>query len=118
MFNGKEIEIIVRKKRKRRSLNQNAFYWGVVVTIVKEALKESGIIMGIEQVHELLKLKCNPLETVNQKTGEVLISPGSTAILTTSEFMDYLSNIKNWSREFLNIELPEPGEVMQMEFNQ
>lgn len=118
LFAGKEVEITIRKKRKKRSLNQNNFYWGAVVPIVREGLCDVGIIMNSEEVHELLKLKCNPVEVINNKTGEVISTMGSTTKLTTSEFMDYLSKIKHWSREYLNIEIPEPGELLTIEFDE
>lgn len=116
LFRGKEVEITIRKKRKKRSLSQNNFYWGAVVPIVREALYDAGIIMNNEETHELLKLKCNPVEVINKKTGEVISTMGSTTKLTTSEFMDYVSKIKHWAREYLNIEIPEPGELLTIEF--
>ena len=33
---GKEIEVIVRRKKKSRSLPQNAYYFGVVVKLISE----------------------------------------------------------------------------------
>lgn len=117
IFEGKEIEIIIQKRRKQRSEQQSRYYWGAVIPIIKAALFESGIVMNGEQVHELLKSECNKKEWANIKTGQLITAPGSTAKLTTSEFMDFIVRVKNWSNEFLNITIPEPGEITQIEFN-
>ncbi len=116
IFEGKEVELIVKKKKKVRSLSQNAYYHGALIPIIREALYDSGIHIDRNGVHELLKLKCNQIECINKKTGEVTTLLGSTTQLSTSEFMDYIVRIKNWAREFLNIELPEPGEPLHFKF--
>lgn len=116
MFEGKEIELVLRKKKKFRSNQQNRFYHGAIIPIIRMALRETGIIMNHDQCHELLKERCNQVEYVNEKTGQIIQCSGSTRDLSTSGFMDYLVNIKVWAREFLNIELPEPGEPLHFEF--
>ena len=117
LFNGANVEVVISKKKKTRSLQQNSYYWSAVVPIVRQALKDSGIIMSSEDTHELLKFNCNLKEHVNAKTGEVLTSIGSTKNLSTVEFMDYIAEIKRWSAEFLNIVIPDPAEVLHIEFN-
>jgi hypothetical protein len=117
IFEGKDVEIIIQKKRKQRSEQQSRYYWGAVIPIIKAGLFEAGIVMNSEQVHELLKSECNKKEWANIKTGQLITAPGSTAKLTTSEFMDFIVRVKNWANEFLNITIPEPGELTQIEFN-
>ena len=118
MFEAKEVELVLRKKKKFRSPNQNRFYHGAIIPIVRAALRETGIIMNHDQCHELLKERCNQVEYVNEKTGQIIQCAGSTRDLSTSGFMDYLVNIKVWAREFLNIETPEPLEQVIIEFKQ
>ncbi|MBT7988453.1 MAG: hypothetical protein HN769_01050, partial [Anaerolineae bacterium] len=34
---GKDVEVVVRKKKKHRSGAQNAYYWGIVIDIISGA---------------------------------------------------------------------------------
>src|ERR1051326_6820033 len=70
--------------RKRRSLPQNAYYWGVVVDMVKDGLIDAGY-RGIfpDDAHELMKSKFLKKQVVSEETGEVLEFYRSTTELTT-----------------------------------
>jgi hypothetical protein len=54
-FEGKNVEISI-KKLPRRSTQQNAYYWGVVVSMVGAALRELGHRLSNDEVHDLLKI--------------------------------------------------------------
>tara|TARA_R110000868_G_scaffold350640_1_gene611890 strand:+ start:330 stop:776 length:447 start_codon:yes stop_codon:yes gene_type:complete len=115
-FEGKEITITVAKKKKKRSNPQNSFYWGVVVPIVKDGLKGNGILANTEQTHELLKNRFLKIDLANEDTGEVLFqSVKSTSELTTSQFMEYLAEIQQFSAEFLGVQIPEPNEQINIQ---
>ena len=110
---GEYVMTIERKKRKR-SLMQNAYYWGVVVPLVKEGLLDVGYRMTTEAVHEYLKGQFSITEIVNERTGEVLKSIGSTSQMTTSQMMDYFAEITQWAAEWLNIQIPQPNEQLKI----
>ena len=115
-FEGKDVEVQVRKKRKKRSLMQNAYYFGVVVPCVVEGLKDVGYRVNRELTHEFLKSKFAREEIVNEETSEVLSIIGSTAKMTTSKMMDYFAEITQWAAEFLNIQIPLPGEQTKIDY--
>ena len=55
-FEGKEIEIIVKRKTNHRSNQQNAYYFGVVIPITIQAVQnEWGESWDIEKTHNLFK---------------------------------------------------------------
>jgi hypothetical protein len=112
---GKRVEIEIRPKRKRRSVFQNAYYWGVVVPLVKAGLNDIGYKIGLEQTHELLKSKFHIVEYVNENTGEIIKAIGTTTDMTTSEMMDYFEEITQWAAEYLNIQIPQPNEQIEIE---
>lgn len=114
-FAGKEIEITVQRKRRRRGLAQNNYYWGVIVPIVTVALIDAGYKVGKEATHEFLKATFNRREIINESTGEILSTVGSTTDMTTVEMMQYFSEITVWAAEFLGVEIPEPGEQIRIE---
>ncbi len=113
-FAGMDIEITVQRKRRRRSLLQNAYYHGVVVPIVQQGLLDAGYKVGREQVHDFLKATFHKCELVNEATGEVLQTVGSTTGMSTLQMMEYFQAITLWAAEYLNVQIPEPGEQMSL----
>jgi hypothetical protein len=90
-FEGQRIELVLREKRTTRSDRQNSYYHAIVVQMISEKTGHSH-----DETHEILKKQFN-IE--------------STAKLKTSEFEDYLSVIKVWAAEFLDLPIPDPGTV-------
>lgn len=111
VFEGKDVEIIVRNKKKYRSNPQNRFYHGCVVPCIKYAMESKGFfINNTEQVHELLKYKFLKGEMLNVSTGELIETIGSTTRLSTIDFEDYLTKIRKWASEYLDCIVPMPNE--------
>jgi hypothetical protein len=108
--------LTVERKYRKRSNPQNSFYWVVCVPLVIEGLIDLGFI-GIdkESTHDLLKYKFLKKEIVSEH-GEVIESVGSTAKLTTTEFMELISDITKWALEYLNVTIPEPGSQTELMF--
>lgn len=98
------LELILRVAKSRRSLNQNSYYWGVVVKILSD---ETG--NDPESIHEFIKLKFNP-KFVTVGNEQALIG-GSTANLSTKDFEEKMEEIRAWAAIELNINIPEPNEV-------
>ncbi len=112
-FEGKEIEIIIKRKYKKRSLPQNAFYWGVTLPFFQNLLLDHwGEIKSIDEVHEILKALCNYKEIPNPTTGEIEKIPLSTTELTTSGWMDYEHKIEQFCLDFFNTPVPKPNEQL------
>lgn len=117
-FDGRTVEITISKAKKTRSYEQNRYYWGVVVAMVRNGLYEAGWgSLSLIDVHELLVERFLLNEIVNEKTGEVMHKRGSTTQLSTSGMMDYLAEITAWSSEYLGISIPQPNEQVKIEFN-
>lgn len=117
-FEGKTVTITIEKAKKKRSNPQNSFYWGIVLPIMQKALKDTGHLMSNNDVHELLKLRfLKEAIMVNEETGEVIERVKSTTELTTSGFMDYLSEIQRFSNEYFGIVIPEPNDSITLNFD-
>jgi RNA-binding protein YhbY len=100
--------------RKKRSLSQNAYYWGVVCDMVKQGLYEAGYrsVRTSDDAHEVMKILFLKKRIVNEDTGEVIEIIGSTASLTTEEFIIYIEEIIQWAAEYLGIQIPLPNEII------
>jgi hypothetical protein len=114
-FEGKQIVIKIEKAKKKRSTQQNRFYFGIVLPIVQNCLKEAGHIMTNESTHDLIKLKfLKEALFVNEETGEVIERIKSTTELSTSQFMDLLAEINNFTFEYFGVSLPSPGDDLTL----
>lgn len=104
---GVAVEVAVTIKRASRSVNQNAWYWGVIV----EALSDhTGY--APDEIHELLKAKFIPKRlAIADGNGEIVdefVMGGSTRKLNTLEFGEYCEAIRRWAAEALDINVPDP----------
>jgi hypothetical protein len=114
-FEGKQVVIKIEKSKKKRSTQQNRFYYGVIIPIVQNCLKDAGHIMTNESTHDLIKLKfLKEALFVNEDTGEVIERIKSTTELSTSQFMDLLAEINNFTFEYFGVSLPSPNEDLTL----
>ena len=64
--------------------------------------------VSVEQVHEFFKAQMTADKVVNKHTGEIIEFPGSTATMDTVTFSTYCEKLREYGREFLNVEIPDP----------
>lgn len=92
-------DLIIRKKKKSRSNNQNRYLWGVVYKMIADETGHSS-----DEVHEHVRWrflrKHGKLETVR-----------STPDLSTVEMEKYLEDIRRFCATELNLSIPLPNEV-------
>jgi hypothetical protein len=118
-FEGMQIVIKIEKAKKKRSTQQNRFYYGVIIPIVQNCLKEAGHILTNESTHDLIKLKfLKEALFVNEETGEVIERIKSTTELSTSQFMDLLAEINNFTFEYFGVTLPSPNDDLTLNLEQ
>lgn len=110
--------IEVKKVRKPRSNDQNGWLWGCIYPMLLEALLDAGWeFVNVEQVHEFFKAQMTADKVVNKHTGEIIEFPGSTAMMDTVTFSTYCEKLREYAREFLNIEIPDPDRFWKNEKN-
>lgn len=97
-----------RPFRKDRSNNQNRYYWGVVVKLLSE---HTGF--NEDEMHEVLKYKfLTEKKILSTKKGweDVSIST-STTRLTTKQFEEFMTKVRQWASIELDCYIPEPNEA-------
>jgi len=107
-FAGMEVEITVRKKRAKRSNEQNALY-RAYVKLLSEATGYSA-----DETHSILGYKFRLCEKVDEDSGEVFNYIKSTTQLNKLEFADHLTEIQRWCEDTFKFRLPNPGEQWQI----
>lgn len=105
---GKHL-VEVTDKRKR-TLNQNAFYWSVIVPLCRAALYDFGWddIRTDADAHEYLMSKFLARKMVNKTTGELWLVYQRTSKLTVPEMSAYIEDICRWAAQELEIAIPSP----------
>lgn len=111
---GKEVEITLKKARSKRTDRQNRYYFGCVVPIVCEALKDLGHDLNKVECHEWLKMKFNYTSVADREGNHIADVPRSTTTLTKTEFGEYIERVAQWCSEMLNITIPEPSEQVHL----
>lgn len=107
--------IEVKKIRKPRSNDQNGWLWGCIYPMLLDALLEAGWeFVSVEQVHEFFKAQISQDKVVNKHTGEIVEFPSSTATMDTVQFSTYCEKLREYGREFLGIEIPDPDKYWRL----
>lgn len=92
----------INKSKNKRSLNQNKYYWGVVIKIFSD---DTGYTP--EECHQWLASK------FLQYTKNGRDFTRSTKQLDTKEFEEYTEKCRQWLYHELNLHIPLPNEVTE-----
>lgn len=99
----------VKRKRKLRSDDQNGWLWGCIYPMLLDAMIAEGWeFTSTEQLHEFFKAQMTADQVVNKETGEIIKFPSSTAEMDTVTFSTYCEKLREYAREYLNCEIPDP----------
>lgn len=131
---GKNFFLDFKEGSEIRSLQQNAYYWSVVIPIAQQIYKDiEGKTFDTELTHEQLKLafgtqvfsedkywyyvysnkiiselEFESLDYIDRNKCERRFIMPSTAKMTKKQFMSYLELIQEWA-SFLDYEIPDPN---------
>ena len=111
-FKGKRVQIELKQAKKGRSLEQNAYLFGVVYPAAMDGMRSLGNEgLSIELVHHFFKDKflTRWRDIVIPTTGEVF-KVKTTTDLSTTEMIGYIEEIARWCAEYLSITIPEPNQ--------
>ena len=107
---GKRLIITLKEQKRKRSLNQNSYYWGYVLPPLVAMFRDAGNNVDAEDVHSYLKEHVGKLKQVFVTAdGEILTGAGSTAKLSTVEMEVYLEKVRAWATEY-GVAIPLPNE--------
>ena len=110
MLSGKAVTITIERKRRSRSIQQNRYYFGVIVEMITRQLIADGWEVSKEDVHEMMKVKFATKELFNESTGEVMQTTRSTTDMSTTEFEEFNEACRRWAAEILGMNIPDPNQ--------
>ncbi len=101
--------LITAKNIKKRSNNQNRYYWSVCVGMIKDRMIELGNDVDAQLVHDYLKDRFNRKEI--WADGVNIGSIGDTTTkLNKEDFEKYLEKVKRFAADVLSIYIPDPNQ--------
>ena len=104
--------IEVTRVRKKRTLDQNGWLFGCIYPMLLKALNDGGWeFVTVHQVHEFFKNVMNKEKFINKHTGEIVEIPQSTSEMNTLQFSTYCEELRNYGREYLGVEIPDPNKM-------
>ncbi|MBQ7553303.1 MAG: hypothetical protein IJT46_02960 [Bacteroidaceae bacterium] len=107
--------VSVKKVRKPRSNDQNGWLWGCIYPMLLDGMLDAGWeFTSVEQLHEFFKAQMTADQVVNKETGEIVTFPSSTATMDTVTFSTYCEKLREYAREYLNIEIPDPDKYWRV----
>jgi len=114
-FNGCDVVLTIDKPKKKRSNNQNAFYWGCLIPLMQLGAKDTfGETWSNDKAHKHLSNLFVYHESINVNTGEITKTHKSTTELTTTDWEVYVTEIRIYLLENFDIDAPEPNEEITL----
>lgn len=102
--------ITIKRVRQKRTNNQNEWLWGDVYPRLLLGLIDAGWeFTDNEQIHEFFKAQFAMEKAINRHTGEIVEFPASTALMDTVTFSTYVEKLRDYAREYLGIDIPDPN---------
>lgn len=110
----------IKRVRRKRTLEQNGWLFGCIYPMLLKALNDAGWddITTVEQVHEYFKSLLWKQRIVNRHTGEIVEIPYSTTEMDTVQFSTYCEKLRDYGREYLGIEIPDPDKLHGIEIEE
>lgn len=129
LFANKDVEIVIRKKKKIRSQALNSYYWAEVVPKIQMGLKQTGEKLTLdgthewisdffstinkEQTHDFLKDRFIEKVTIDEDSGEIIQNEITTKT-DREQFWEYIEQIVRFAAEHLDIQIYYPNEQSRL----
>jgi len=104
-----DLSITVEPFKNKRSLKANRYYWLVLNFIAKEIGYNKFEVMDLHTTFKTMFLP--KIEKTNVFTGEAIETIGSTRILKTDTFSEYINEVKMYAEKELNIIIPDISQI-------
>ncbi len=106
-FLGKAIEVTIRAKRSKRSLDQNALWWSLIVPAIAD---EVGYDRSEhDECHYALVARF--FGTHVDKISGATIANARSSKLSTKQFTELIDGTVKWAAQELGLVLPMPDDV-------
>lgn len=103
-FTNQSVEVILRKPKSQRSLDQNAYWWSVPVRLLSEHTGFTDTETHYALLGECFGYQVGP-------TGKDIPNKPSSSVLTVEEFSRLIEWVLVWGPQEMGVQIPAPNEV-------
>lgn len=103
---GKPLRLIVTQDEKRRNVEQNKRYWGLLLQTIAENAWVNGRQFDKDTWHEYFARMFGVCDEVVLPDGEIITRRKSTTQMTVGEFSDYMQQVEVYAQVELGVEFP------------
>lgn len=107
---GKVVRIVVSLFSRKRSLNQNDYYWKMLSDHVLPVYREAGADWDAMDIHECIMGELGYVEILFDPKGKPYRKRKESKKFTTMEMEDYLSRFRAYCSTNLGVFVPLPNE--------
>lgn len=104
-FEGKDVTLSLGRAKKKRSIPQLRYLFGVVYKMIDEAVP--GQMRSKDDWHAFFKMEF--YSKVVFVAGKERLIPGSTKEMDTLDLMEFTDKVVQWAAENLNLIIPPPN---------
>ena len=101
---GKRVRLSVTRRHSGRSVQANAYLWGVCYAVIAEWSGHDA-----DEIHEALKEKFLVPHADSLPSGQTLSVRPSTASLDSKAFAEYVEHVRRWASE-QGLYIPSPDD--------
>lgn len=102
-FDGLSVWIEVREQKRKRSNEQNSYYWSVIIPAFLEIFNKADLKFDSEKTHDILKTRF-------LLTKDPYTRVKSTTELTPDQFNEFIMGLQAWAATDFNYYIPDPNE--------
>lgn len=99
-LSGEQV-IKIKPRSKGRSLQENKYYWSVVMGYIEDYTGCNKIL-----IHETMKSEFIPLVKFSDDYKL------TTTDLTHYQMWEFINNVRQWAKDFLKLDIPDPDGVI------
>lgn len=103
----KQVEVCIRERRDYGGLPHHRYYRGRVIALMGERMRDLGNEITDQELHKKMA-RLFLVRTVKNEEGHYEDRVTSTADLSVAEFAFYIDQVREWARENLDLDLPDP----------
>jgi hypothetical protein len=104
-FANKKVRLALEEAKEKRSLDQNALYWGVVIPLVRQFRLDQGDPVTDEQAHDDLLAEFAPRVATKKLDGTTELLPLRSRKMNVTQMATYITAIEGRLSQF-GIHLP------------
>jgi len=120
-YKDEEVLAITIKRTNKRTIKQNSYYWGVVITLILERFEDYGYTLRDlyknappvkllkTDIHDWLSVVFSREDIVDEETAEVKgVRKKRTSETDSEQFWEYIERVRYYAAEHLDLNIPDP----------